>query len=60
MGMTVKGALNQVNRWFGKSCSGESGKKAIKVRAPMVIIGAVSPIARDRAMIMPVIMLPED
>ena len=43
----------------GKSApSGAGGKKAIKVKAPTVIRGAVSPMARDKAMIMPVRMLP--
>ena len=34
--------------------TGASGKKAMKVRAPMVISGAVSPIARDNPIITPV------
>jgi hypothetical protein len=37
---------------------GDSGKKAMKVRAPIVIRGAVSPTARDKPMMTPVKMLP--
>lgn len=32
----------------------DGGKKAIKVNAPIVMIGAVSPIARAKPMIIPV------
>ncbi len=37
---------------------GESGKKAIKANAPTVIIGAVSPMALDKPIIIPVRILP--
>ena len=36
--------------------TGLGGRKAMKVSAPMVMIGAVSPIARDRPTIEPVRM----
>ena len=39
--------------------TGESGRKAMKVSAPIVIKGAVSPMARDSPMIAPVRMPPD-
>src|SRR5687767_7761958 len=60
----------QLNIWIGSTVKGEfshskltkggvvvtglGGRKAMKVSAPMVMIGAVSPMARDRPMIEPV------
>ena len=47
IGITVKGADNQSKRpAAGSPWNGTGGRKAIKVSAPTVIIGAVSPIAR--------------
>ena len=40
----------------GSALSGGVGRKAMKVSAPMVISGAVSPMARARPMMMPVMM----
>jgi hypothetical protein len=39
---------------------GEGGRKAINVRAPIVMRGAVSPIALDRAMMIPVMVPPTE
>jgi hypothetical protein len=39
---------------------GEDGRKAIKVRAPTVIMGAVSPMALESPMIIPVRIPPEE
>ena len=59
MGMTVKGSVSQVKLTYGAtSVSGGVGKKAMKASAPMVMSGAVSPMARDRPRIMPVRMPP--
>jgi hypothetical protein len=55
MGMTVKGDINHSNERNGGSVvKGAGGRKAIKVRAPIVTIGAVSPIARLKAKMIPV------
>src|SRR3990170_7301979 len=55
IGITVKGENNHSNeRNGGSDCTGEGGRKAMKVSAPMVMIGAVSPIARAMPMITPV------
>ena len=51
------GLETQLKIWMGSTVNGSmglSGKKAMKVSAPMVISGAVSPMARDRARMMPV------
>src|SRR5688572_3714336 len=55
IGNTEKGdQSHSVERKGGSAWIGEGGKNAINVRAPIVISGAVSPIARERAMMMPV------
>ena len=55
IGSTVKPSNSQRKEMNGNSAViGGSGKKAMNVRAPMVISGAVSPSARDRPMMMPV------
>ena len=55
MGSTVKGEKSQSKGPAGGSpLKGIGGKKAMKVSAPMVITGAVSPMARDKPMITPV------
>src|SRR5574338_673631 len=57
MGITVKGANSQSNRPAGGSPEkGAGGKKAMKVNGPMVMMGAVSPMARAMPMITPVNM----
>jgi len=46
IGITVKGSISHLNERKGNRRSpGEEGRKAMKVRAPMVMIGAVSPMA---------------
>ena len=55
--MTVNGDRIQSNNPAGGSpVKGTGGKKAIKVRAPMVMIGAVSPMALDKPIMTPVNM----
>ena len=55
IGITVKGANTQSNKPAGGSpANGAVGKNAIKVKAPIVIIGAVSPMARAMPIITPV------
>src|SRR3954464_3089638 len=57
IGITVKGENSQSNdRNGGAALSGAGGRKAMKVRGPMVMIGAVSPMARAMPMITPVRM----
>ena len=59
MGRTENGDHSQSNdRKGGCDFTGGGGKKAMKVSAPIVISGAVSPIALDKAMMMPVIVPP--
>src|SRR5690606_4120608 len=59
IGIAVNGSLSHPNEMNGNSLvNGDSGKKAMKLNAPIVMIGAVSPIARDRPRIMPVRMPP--
>src|ERR1044071_8459731 len=59
MGMAVNGSLSHFKEMNGNSlCSGEDGRKAMKLKAPMVMMGAVSPMARDSPRIMPVRMPP--
>src|SRR5207244_11398049 len=54
IGITVNGENSHSNeRNGGSALSGEGGRKAMKVSAPMVMIGAVSPIARAMPMMMP-------
>src|SRR5688572_18397671 len=55
IGITVKGEVSHSKEMKGASAlTGEGGRKAMKVRAPMVMMGAVSPIARASPMITPV------
>src|SRR5881394_196332 len=57
IGITVNGEKSQSNDTNGASAlSGAGGRKAMKVSAPIVMIGAVSPIARAMPMITPVRM----
>jgi hypothetical protein len=59
MGITVNGSESHLKDKNGNSgVTGEEGKKAINVKAPTVIMGAVSPIALERPMIIPVRMPP--
>ena len=56
---TVKGDSSHSKLRNGNwSMMGEGGRKAMKVRAPMVMMGAVSPMARARPIITPVRMPP--
>src|SRR3954465_11080816 len=57
IGITVKGENSHSNEMNGASAfTGAGGRKAMKVSAPMVMIGAVSPMARAMPMITPVRM----
>src|SRR5688572_29093911 len=57
IGITVKGDItHSKDRKGGSVLSGAGGRKAMKVSAPMVMIGAVSPMARAMPMITPVRM----
>src|SRR3979490_1903878 len=57
IGITVKGEnSHSKERKGGVAWSGEGGRKAMNVSAPMVMIGAVSPMARAMPMITPVRM----
>src|ERR687896_2589234 len=59
IGRTVKGDMSHSNDRNGASaCTGGGGRKAMKVSAPMVTSGAVSPMARDMAMMTHVAMPP--
>src|SRR5919106_4558116 len=61
IGITVKGEVSHSkDRNGGSALSGAGGRKAMKVSAPMVMIGAVSPMARAMPMIMPVRMPAEE
>src|SRR5258705_6256949 len=61
IGITVKGENSQSKeRNGGVAWIGDGGRKAMKVSAPMVMIGAVSPMARAMPMIMPVRMPAEE
>src|SRR5687767_8435574 len=61
IGMTVNGDVSQSKDTNGGSAlSGAGGRKAMKVSAPMVMIGAVSPMARAMPMMMPVRMPAEE
>src|SRR5262245_30066858 len=61
IGITVKGDISHSNdRKGGVAVTGEGGRKAMKVSAPMVMIGAVSPMARAMPMITPVRMPAEE
>src|SRR6266508_6161932 len=54
IGITVNGENSQSKDTNGGSAlTGEAGRKAMKVSAPMVMIGAVSPMARAMPMMMP-------
>ena len=55
MGITVKGSRSHLKERNGNSeVIGDDGRKAMKVRAPTVMIGAVSPIALESPIIIPV------
>src|SRR3989441_222558 len=55
IGITVNGENSHSKDTNGGSAfSGAGGRKAMKVSAPMVMIGAVSPMARAMPMMMPV------
>src|SRR5687768_375669 len=55
IGITVNGDVSQSKDTKGGSVlSGAGGRKAMKVSAPMVMIGAVSPMARAMPMMTPV------
>ena len=57
MGITVNGDQSHSKETKGGSaCTGGLGRNAMNVSAPMVMIGAVSPIARAMPMITPVMM----
>src|SRR3954454_21949570 len=57
IGITVNGENSHSNDTNGGSpVSGAGGRKAMKVSDPIVMIGAVSPIARAMPMITPVRM----
>src|SRR4030066_1642988 len=57
IGSTVNGAINHSNDRNGNSLvTGDGGRKAMKVSAPMVMMGAVSPMARAMPMITPVMI----
>src|SRR5918995_1480324 len=61
IGITVNGDISHSNERNGGSvCTGAGGRKAMKVSAPMVMMGAVSPIARAMPMITPVRMPAEE
>src|ERR1700704_4767038 len=61
IGITVKGEnSHSKERNGGVAWIGDGGRKAIKVSAPMGMIGAVSPIARAMPMITPVRMPAEE
>src|SRR3970040_1473817 len=54
IGSTVNGAINHSNERNGNTLvTGDGGRKAMKVSAPMVMMGAVSPIARAMPMMLP-------
>src|SRR6185436_12207560 len=51
IGITVNGDVSHSNERYGGSLvTGAGGRKAMKVSAPIVMIGAVSPIARAMPM----------
>src|SRR5688572_33358717 len=59
IGIAVNASLSQANDRNGNSAlTGDSGRNAMNESAPIVMSGAVSPIARDRPMIMTVSMPP--
>ena len=61
IGSTVNGECSHSNETNGGSAlTGDGGRNAMKVSAPMVISGAVSPMARDSAMMMPVAIPPTE
>src|SRR5512134_3304292 len=61
IGMTVNGEVSHSNEMNGGSAlTGAGGRKAMKVSAPMVMMGAVSPMARAMPMMMPVRMPAEE
>ncbi len=59
IGIAVNGSVSHPNETNGYALwIGDIGRKAMKLCAPIVMIGAVSPMARDRPRIMPVRMPP--
>src|SRR5512134_4195991 len=61
IGITVKGENSHSNETKGGALvTGDGGRKAMKVSAPMVMIGAVSPMARAMPMMTPVRMPAEE
>src|SRR5688572_31556574 len=53
--MTVKGEVNQLKSTNGNwGWIGDGGRNAMKLSAPIVMMGAVSPMARDIPTIAPV------
>src|SRR5687768_9659129 len=61
IGITVKGEKSHSkDRKGGVEVRGAGGRKAMKVSAPMVMIGAVSPMARAMPMMTPVRMPAEE
>src|ERR671918_2532401 len=57
IGITVKGDVSHSNdRNGGSAFTGAGGRKAMKVSAPMVMMGAVSPMARAMPMMTPVMI----
>src|SRR5512145_2586034 len=61
IGITENGDVSHSKEMKGGSAlSGAGGRKAMKVSAPMVMIGAVSPMARAMPMMTPVRMPGEE
>src|SRR5262245_44096690 len=61
IGITENGDISHSKEMNGGSAvTGAGGRKAMKVSAPMVITGAVSPMARAMPMITPVRMPAEE
>src|SRR5690606_5028581 len=59
IGIAVNGSLSHPNEMNGDSLvNGDYGKKAMQLNPPIAMIGAVSPIARDRWRFTPVRMPP--
>src|SRR5512134_3039716 len=55
IGITVNGEVSHSKlRYGGSLVTGEGGRNAMKVSAPIVMMGAVSPIARAMPMMIPV------
>src|SRR5687768_6304966 len=57
IGITVNGDVSHSKeRNGGSACIGDGGRKAMNVSAPIVMIGAVSPMARAIPIMTPVMM----